>query len=297
MRKYSQNTNSTEARKAYSRHDGGLSRDEIDNDISPEHLKELKRSFYETKVVVTPEEGKHIEQQTHDQADSEQWMVERRKRITASVVGGIAKMRRTTKKSKKVENLLYTKFRGNAATRYGSTMEDTAIQEYETYQQQHGHPNLMVEACGLSISLNDPWLAATPDGLVNDPNGDASQHPGLVEIKNPYTARTQTLMEASQKSTFCLEQSKDNNSTLRLKPRHDYHYQIQTQLYCTGREWCDFVVRTERDLHIERIYKDQSWLDTNLQKLRNFYFSALLPELVCPRHHKGGIREPPDHES
>ena len=91
-------------------------------------------------------------------------------------------------------------------------------------------------------------------------------------------------MEATQKSTFCLEQIK-NSSSFRLKACHDYYYQIQTQLYCTGRQWCDFVVRTDKDLHIERIYRDESWLDTNLQKVKNFYFSAVLPELVCPTYH------------
>ena len=43
---------------------------------------------------------------------------------------------------------------------------------------------------------------------------------------------------------------------------------------------------------MQRILQDPSWVAANLQKLSTFYFSALLPELACPRHHKGGIREP-----
>lgn len=184
LKKYSRNNNSVQAKKAYSRHDGGLTPDDVDDDISPEHLEGLKNGFYETKVVVTPEEAKAIEQQTREQADCEEWIGERRKRLTASMVGGVAKMRSTTKKSKRVENLLYTRFRGNAATRYGAVMEDTAKHEYQTYQQQHGHPGLKVDNCGLFVSLNHPWLAATPDGIVNDPS-DATQPLGLLEIKKP----------------------------------------------------------------------------------------------------------------
>lgn len=289
LSKYSRNNESAQARKAYSRHDGGISPADVDNDVSPDHLEALKKGFYETKVVVTPEEAEQIEQQTQGQADSQVWISERRKRLTASVIGGIAKMRSTTKKAKRVESLLYTRFRGNAATRYGTSMEDRTKVQYETYQRQHGHPGLKVENCGLFISQDNPWLAATPDGLVTDPS-DATQPLGLVEIKNPYTARSQTLMEASQKSSFCLEEK--NNSSFRLKIRHDYYYQVQTQLYCTGRHWCDFVLRTDNDLHIERIYRDHAWQTTNIQKVKDFYFSALLPELACPRHHKGGIREP-----
>ena len=37
------------------------------------------------------------------------------------------------------------------------------MQEYVAYQQQHGHPNLKVEKCGLHVSLSDLWLAANPD--------------------------------------------------------------------------------------------------------------------------------------
>ena len=227
MRKYSKKDNSAQARQAYSRHDGGISPDEVNEDISPEHLEELKQGFYETKVVVSPEDVTRIENDTRQQADCPEWLVERRKRITASMVGGIAKMRPTTKRSKKVENLLYTKFRGNAATRYGASMEEVAQCEYQTYQQQHGHPGLIVDSSGLFVSLDDPWLAASPDGLVNDPS-DASHPLGLVEIKNPHSARSQTLTEASKKAAFCLEHNKNDNS-FRLKTRHDYYYQVQTQ--------------------------------------------------------------------
>ncbi len=286
-RKYLRNSDTAEARKAYSRHDGGISPDDVHNDISAEHLENLKTSYYETKVVVTAEDANKIETGTCDQSESEQWITERRKRLTASIAGGIAKMRATTSKSKKVENLLYSKFKGNAATRYGSCMEDTTVKEYETYQHQHGHPNLKVNGCGLFISLNDPWLAATPDGIVDDPSDDVTQTLGLLEIKNPYSLCDQSLEEAvSKQKSFCLEKN-----TYKLKQRHDYYYQIQIQLYCTDRLWCDFVLRTDKELHVERIYRNEVWLDTILPKLRTFYFSALLPELACPRHHQGGIRQ------
>ena len=145
----------------------------------------------------------------HQQAGCPEWLIERRKRITASMVGGIAKLRSTTKRVKKVENLLYNKFKGNVATQYGTAMEETVKREYLIYQLHHGHPSLTVNSSGLSIALDDPWLAASPNGLVNDPR-DISHPLGLVEIKNPHSARSQTLTEASKKSTFYLEHNKDN---------------------------------------------------------------------------------------
>ena len=111
--KYAQTDNTAAARSAYSRHDNGITPEEVIDDVPPEHLEQLKTSFYSTKVVVTKDEAMEIEKQARDQADSMQWLVERRKRLTASKVGGIAKMKNSTKNSKKVQNLLYSTFRDN----------------------------------------------------------------------------------------------------------------------------------------------------------------------------------------
>lgn len=284
--KYMRLDDTPAARKAYSRHDDGLLPDEVTDDIPPEQLKQLAGSFYSTKVDITGERAEEIERHTRNQADSGEWMIERRLRLTASRVGGIAKMRQTTKKSQKVKEILYSSFRGNRATQYGSAMEDETRLQYIAHQQGNGHPGLLVDNCGLAISLTNPWLAASPDGSVNDPNDPDPL--GLLEIKNPFTAKEKTIAEACT-SSFCLERKDD---TFKLKRRHDYYFQIQCQLYCTDRNWCDFTVRTNKGIHVERIFRDIKWWGLQLAKLRKFYFSALLPELACPRHKRGGIREP-----
>ena len=80
----------------------------------------------------------------------------------------------------------------------------------QQYQHQHEHPNLKVNGCGLFILLNDPWLAATPDGNVDDPSNEVSQPLGLLEIKNPYSVRDHSLEEAvSKQKSFCLEKNKN----------------------------------------------------------------------------------------
>lgn len=151
-------------------------------------MEQLKNGFYETKVIVTPTEASKIERQTIDQADSDHWINERRKRITVQ--------------QSEVKQILYSRFNGNTATNYGTEHEDTARQLYVTYMKANGHCNLTVDRCGLFVSLDNPWLASTPDGLVNDPCDNASQSLGLVEIKNPYAARNLTLDEAMKSPTF-----------------------------------------------------------------------------------------------
>lgn len=184
------------------------------------------------------------------------------------------------KKPKKIENLLYSKFSGNKATMYGNIMEPVAEDEYVRYQNEHGHPG-----------LKTPYIAASPDARVHDPTYIPSD--GLAEYKNPHSSRKKSLDEACQSKTFFLQKvEQEGEVKYMLKRRHDYYFQVQCQLYCENREWCDFVVRTEKELSVERITRDRKWWDEQLQKLKVFYFTALLPELACPRYRQGGIREP-----
>ena len=88
---------------------------------------------------------------------------------------------------------------------------------------------------------------------------------------------------------FCKTAKAQNNIKLSLKRTHNYFYQIQTAMLCTETKWCDFVVRTTVDLHVERIFFDDSFCNSFLQKVRYFYFDCILPQLTDPRE---TIREP-----
>ena len=188
--KYARIDDNTAARRSYSRHDGGITPEEVTDDIPVQHLEALKDSYYLTKVVVTEDETRLIERATRQQSENEQWIVERRKRMTASQVGSIVKMRKTTKRSNKVKALLYSNFRGNEATRYGLAKEEESKQRYMICQQQNGHSNLTIYNCGLFVSSINPWLAASPDGCLLD-SSNPSQIVGLVEIKNPFSIEGQ----------------------------------------------------------------------------------------------------------
>lgn len=291
--KYSNTDKSVAARRAYSRHDDDITPSD-NGDLSPHHLDELKDSYYRTNIRLSGGEAQKLEEERREQGGSELWIRERMKQITASHVGGILKMKKTTKRSRKVEALLYSKFKGNQATLYGTNMEDTTRQEYTEHQHQAGHPGLKTSPAGLTISVQNPWLGASPDGKVLDPS--ASKPDGIVEYKNPYSARDLSLEEACcTKKLFCLEKLEDNGKvTFKLKRRHDYYYQIQCQMYCCDVDWCDFVLRTKKEIHVERIPQDSDWLENQLPKLNKFFYRALLPELACPRRNNGGIIEPAD---
>ena len=112
-----------------------------------------------------------------------------------------------------------------------------------------------------------------------------------MEYKNPYNARDMTISEAAEKiKDFCLSQYESCH--LSLKESHEYYYQIQATMFCTNRNWYDFVVNTTKDLYMQRIRFDEQFWNKIMPKLKSFYFEAILPQLACPRFHRGGIREP-----
>ena len=78
--------------------------------------------------------------------------------------------------------------------------------EYITHQQQLKHPEVSLTNCGLFVSMENPWLAATPDSTVQDPSEQSSTS-GLFKIKSPYSKRDMTLSQAcSGGSSFCLKE-------------------------------------------------------------------------------------------
>ena len=95
---------------------------------------------------------------------------------------------------------------------------------------------------------------------------------------------------ATQRKDFCLAVT--DQSHLSLKHTHNYYYQVQATMSCTGRKWCDVVVRTAVDVHVERIVFDPEFWKSAMHRLHSFYFSAIVPELALPCLQKGGIREP-----
>ena len=280
--------NSFQGRLDYSRYDNkGPNATEVPSDLSPDNLHDVMIKYYEANIKVTEASAEQITISTMGQSTGEfeqKWQEERRKRITASNVGQIAKRKPTTKVATKVKQLLYSRFHGNRATEWGLLQEDVSRMEYLKIKQAIS-PDFSLANSGLVVSVANPWLAASPDGLIYDPQADPPQ--GLVEFKNPYSVRDKTLEEAATSSkTFCLTINKDGK--LQLKKGHDHYYQLQCAMFCTNRHWCDLVVLT-KSLHIERIFADPNFTVKVLPKLKNFYFTAILPELACPR---SVIREP-----
>ena len=156
------------------------------------------------------------------------------------------------------------------------------------------YDNVYTYISGLIVNIEKPFLAASPDCLVNE-----NDEHGLAEFKNLSRYRYLSIKEAYTRSkqdkfTFPLKLKSDSSSVdeYTLKGSHPHYTQRQGQLLVINIAWVDYVLRTEVDIFVERIYPDTIFINNLENKLANFYFHCFLPKLSCPRHQcRTGIRE------
>ena len=251
------------------------------DDISKEQLEKEMDIYYNQNVRVTSEEVEIIEQDTKDQSLNQKWYEERKKRITSSIFGDIISRGINNNTSNLTQRLLYTKFTGNRFTRRGLSEENVTIQEYVNQIKSNGN-EVTVTKPGFKVSLDNPFLGASADGLVKFKDGSE----GLVEVKNLLQNDKSLIKDAARtKKTFCL--TMDTSEKVKLKRNHKYFYQVQGQLNIYNKDWCDFVVRRTNpyDIYIERVSRDVAlWNSKMVPKLKAFYFSHILPEIAVPRY-------------
>ena len=120
----------------------------------------------------------------------------------------------------------------NAAMQHGTETEPLARAAYEALK------DVLVDEVGFVPHPTIKMAGASPDGLVGDD--------GLLEIKCPNTAtHIETLLSESVPTK--------------------YYTQMQFQLACTGREWCDFVsfdnrLPEELQLFVKRVPRDEMYI-------------------------------------
>jgi putative phage-type endonuclease len=177
-----------------------------------------------------------IEQRT------EEWFAARLGKVTASRVADLVGKTKTGYSATRdnymaqlvVERLTQTKAESytNAAMQWGTDQEPFARAAYEAAQ------GVMVEEVGFVHHPTIEWAGASPDGLVGDD--------GLVEIKCPNTA---TMIE----------------TLLSQKVPGKYFIQMQFQLACTGRKWCDYVsfdprMPAKAQMFVRRVDRDDEYI-------------------------------------
>ena len=55
---------------------------------------------------------------------------------------------------------------------------------------------------------------------------------------------------------------------------------MQTQLFCTGFKYCDFILYTKEDIHVERITLDVKFMEDRIPSAAKFFENCIMPELL-----------------
>lgn len=234
----------------------------------PENIENKQRQLLES-LKINVIEANRLEEKTRKQAQSEDWMKERKYRITASNFGRVKTRQRNHRKL--VEDLLAQKQFSTAATQHGKQYENTALRKYEKHLRRMQKPIKVLES-GLFVSPKIPILGCTPDAKVIDLS--VTDHYGICEVKCPFSKMNVTPLEASQDRAFFMELV---NGKPRLKRNHAYYDQVQGQMAIAGVHWCDFICYTKKGLSIERIMFDENHWDTLCDRLCFYYIEHFLP--------------------
>jgi len=183
---------------------------------------------------------------------SDEWFAARLGKVTASRVADVIAKTKTGYSASRenymaqlvVERLTNTQAESftNAAMQWGTDQEPFARAAYEVQQ------NVLVDETGLVDHPTIEMAGASPDGLVGED--------GLVEIKCPNTAtHIDTLL----------------TQTVPAK----YITQMQFQMACTGRQWCDFVSFDPRmpqkaQIFIKRVPRDDAFIKEIESEIKKF---------------------------
>ena len=231
------------------------------------------------QIQLTHDECSQIERATRGQSTNPHWNETRHHLLTASKFGAVVK-----RKSSTPPDCLLKVLRGYSTVNplleplaYGRKMEHKARKDYmQHHLLQCGHA-VHIEDRGLLLNPSFPYLGASIDGLVSCETCGQ----GIVELKCPYKLKNGWPKDGpSLIKSFC---SKDIDGELILQKTHNYYFQVQGQLAVYNLKWADFVIWTKKGISVERISFDAELWKMMHGKLREFYRTAVIPEIFTER--------------
>ena len=217
-------------------------------------------------INVSADQRLKTEKETRGQ-NSIAWKLQRECRVTASNFGKICKATSRTDFDALARKLTNQKDFTCPAIDHGRRFESEAKQAFER------KTDFKVVESGLWIHPTKPFVAASPDGLVEEDS--------VLEVKCSFTAKDSTV------NADTVKYLQKNVSELHLDTGHDYYYQIQGQMLCTGRKQCYFFVWSPHGHHLPSIIRDYDFISNMLVKLSNFYNQHFLPVLLDKHFHRG----------
>ena len=197
-----------------------------------------------------------------------EWFAQRRGRVTGSMVGAILGLSPYMTKAAALRAMvrdslgLESEFTGNVATEWGTSMESTAIGEFEMEKE------LTVTPTGFHEF--EDWLGASPDGLTSDD--------GLIEVKCPYGIRNDP--EPLFKT---------------VAAQQHYHAQMQIEMHCADKDHIWFWQWTPHGNRLDKVDRNRFWINGTLPILKQFHAYFLYELENNPDDYRNPAR--PEHDT
>ncbi len=178
--------------------------------------------------------------------NSDEWSAERKKRLGASTAScRVGHGPATICDHWRLETGRIVRDETDAMKLMFKHGHDTEPEAAEAYTRAMGRT---LEKCGLYVHPTVPWLHASPDRLVVAMTACGElKSEGLLEIKCPY---------------FCW---------LARKVPEKHVDQIQQQLACADREWCDYICYMNKDNYrIWRVHRSRPYWEKMFEYLDEY---------------------------
>ena len=242
-------------------------------DLSQEEMQiKSEETFLRLKTRLLPHHCEKVEFITRQQSESKQWHTHRVGRITSTRFHRVSTAENISQ-TYLMDIMQYSETQLNVpSVLWGRSMEETARQAYNALMAE-SHEGFSVSHCGLVLRPSDPHLGSSPDGITKC----TCCGKGVLEIKCPYKYRD-GLEGSTEDTQFCLDKS------FTLKNSHPYYYQTQLHMFVCGVSHCDFVLWTRKEVIVQRVLKNQEFLEEALPKAQHAFISIVLPELLTRRH-------------
>ena len=258
--------------------------------LSPFKAQETEVSdFPQGDLISVREYYKQYIARTEEECDDEgaapqrslKWKEARKFPLTASDFGAAAGDNPFSSPDDVLKKKLYGKFNGNDATKWGSFCEPKAAEAFLIWAKENLDPDAKLHELNLTKWSEKPWLAVSPDGILEYKLNDITQF-DLVEYKCPTKIFTDAHPYAKYKGNtppYYYDQMLGiwglTNEMGGMK--------IEGVRQRLGRAW--FVVWQPTSIWITPHDFLEEEYTALYQKLRNFYFGKMLPALVW--YHNG----------
>lgn len=222
------------------------------------------KAFYQAYIDIHGEQAGKLELETREQSASDLWHSSRKIRITASSAKKVP-VRAGTNSNKFLCEHMYPTFRGNYATNYGKEKELTACNQLK-------EQGINITHNGTVVSVEEPWLSASPDGTI-----DSCE---LLEIKCPVPNKNHHSFIDQLSQKFSDVKVVDGQLELQKTGSRGYYMQVQLGMFCTGLKTARLMIWTPDENVVLNVQFDEMFVREQVKRLRAFYFSCMLPRLV-----------------